>query len=118
MLCTVCHRQVSRTDARCRFCGTPRDGLTHLDLVLPGGERVPLDRRLAIGRAPASDLVLDDPSVSRAHAEIVVGQDGPLLQDAGSSYGTFVDGRELSEPLALSDGMHIELGDCRLQVVE
>jgi putative peptide zinc metalloprotease protein len=118
MLCTVCHRQVPRTDARCRSCGTPRDGAVHLDLVLPGGERVPLDRPLAIGRAPASDLVLDDPSVSRAHAEIVVDEDGAMLQDVGSSYGTFVDGRQLSGPLALSDGMHIELGDCRLEVSE
>jgi putative peptide zinc metalloprotease protein len=118
MLCTVCHRQVPRTDARCRSCGTPRDGAVHLDLVLPGGERVPLDRPLAIGRAPASDLVLDDPSVSRAHAEIVVDEDGAMLQDVGSSYGTFVDGRQLSAPLALSDGMHIELGDCRLEVSE
>ena len=118
MLCTVCHRQVPRTDARCRSCGTPRDGEMHLDLVLPGGARVPLDRRLAIGRAPASDLVLDDPSVSRAHAEIVVDADGAMLQDVGSSYGTFVDGRQLSGPVALTNGMRIELGDCRLEVAE
>jgi putative peptide zinc metalloprotease protein len=118
MLCTVCHRQVARTDARCRSCGTPRDGAVHLDLVLPGGQRVPLDRSLAIGRAPASDLVLEDPSVSRAHAEIVVDDDGARLQDVGSSYGTFVDGRQLSGPIALTDGMHIELGDCRLDVAE
>ena len=79
---------------------------------------MPLDRRLAIGRAPASDLVLDDPSVSRAHAEIVVDADGAMLQDVGSSYGTFVDGRQLSGPVALTNGMRIELGDCRLEVAE
>jgi putative peptide zinc metalloprotease protein len=118
MLCTVCHRQVPRTDARCRSCGTPLDGAVYLDLVLPGGERVPLDRPLAIGRAPACDLVLDDPSVSRAHAEIIVDEDGATLQDVGSSYGTFVDGRRLSAPVALSHGLRIELGDCRLEVAE
>jgi putative peptide zinc metalloprotease protein len=118
MLCTVCHRQVPRTDARCRACGTPRDGAVHLDLVLGGGQRVPLDRSLAIGRGPASDLVLDDPSVSRAHAQIVVDQDGATLEDAGSSYGTFVDGRQLSGPLVLAPGMRIELGDCGLEVAE
>jgi putative peptide zinc metalloprotease protein len=118
MLCTVCRRQVPRTDARCRACGTPRDGAVHLDLVLGGGQRVPLDRSLAIGRGPASDLVLDDPSVSRAHAQIVVDQDGATLEDAGSSYGTFVDGRQLSGPLVLAPGMRIELGDCGLEVAE
>jgi len=62
--------------------------------------------------------VLDDPSVSRAHAEIVVNEDGATLEDAGSSYGTFVDGRRLSGPLALAPRMRIELGDCRLEVAE
>jgi putative peptide zinc metalloprotease protein len=118
MLCTVCHRQVPRTDARCRSCGTPRDGKAHLDLVLPRGERVPLDRGLAVGRAPACDLVLDDPSVSRAHAQIDVDEDGATLEDAGSSYGTFVDGRQISGPFTLAPGMGIELGDCRLEVAE
>ena len=45
-------------------------------------------------------------------------RDGATLQDVGSSYGTFVDGRQLSAPVALSHGMHIELGDCRLEVAE
>ncbi len=118
MLCTVCHRQVPRTDARCRSCGTPRDGAVHLDLVLGGGERVPLDRPLTIGRAPASDLLLDDPSVSRTHARIVVGEAGATLEDAGSSYGTFVDGRQLAGPVALAPGMRIEVGDRLLEVAE
>src|ERR1700761_938700 len=111
MLCTVCHRQVPRADARCRSCGTPRDGAVHLDLVLGGGERVPLDRPLAIGRAPASDLLLDDPSVSRTHARILVGEGGVTWEDSGSSYGTFVDGRQLTGPVTLTPGMRLELGD-------
>jgi putative peptide zinc metalloprotease protein len=118
MLCTVCHRLLARTDTRCRSCGTPRDGKAHLDLVLSGGERVPLDRDLAIGRAPVSDLVLEDPSVSRAHAQIVVDGDGATLEDAGSTYGTFVDGNQISGPFTLAPGMRIELGDCRLEVAE
>ena len=39
--------------------------------MLPSGERVPLDRSLSLGRAPASDVRLDDPTVSRAHAQVV-----------------------------------------------
>jgi len=118
MLCSVCHRQLPRTAARCRSCGTPRDGEVHLDLVLPGGDRLPLDRPLAIGRAPASDIRLEDPSVSRAHARIIVDDQGTRIQDAGSSHGTFVDGRRLDEPLNLAAGMRIELGDSALEVVQ
>jgi putative peptide zinc metalloprotease protein len=118
MLCSVCHRQVPRTEARCRACGTPRDGAVHLDLVLPAGERLPIDRPLIIGRAPASDLRLEDPSVSRSHAQILVDERGATLEDVGSSYGTFVDGREISGSVLLASGMHIDVGDCRLEVSE
>jgi putative peptide zinc metalloprotease protein len=118
MLCPVCRRQLVRSEPRCRSCGTPRDGASHLDLVLPGGERVPLDRRLVIGRAAASDLRLDDPSVSRIHAQIELDERGAGLQDAGSSYGTFVDGRRLSERVVLHAGMRIDLGDRRLEVAD
>src|SRR6186997_1824014 len=40
-------------------------------LVLPTGDRVPLGESvLTIGRLPESNIVLADPNVSRAHAEI------------------------------------------------
>ncbi len=122
MLCPVCRRQLSRDAARCRACGTPRPDpsghVRHLDLVLTGGERVPLDRSLTIGRAPASDLRLEDASVSRVHARIEVGSNGTALEDLGSSYGTFLDGRQVSQRTPLAAGMRIELGDCRLEVAE
>lgn len=118
MLCPVCRRQLARADTRCRACGTPRGTARHLDLVLEGGERIPLDRPLAIGRGTASDVRLEDPSVSRTHAEIVPDLSGPQLHDAGSSHGTFVDGHEVTGPVTLSPGMEIALGDSRLRVAE
>ncbi len=87
--------------------------------MLSGGERVPLDRPLTIGRAPASELRLEDPSVSRMHALIELdGEDAPLIRDAGSSYGTYVDGRRVAEPVALAPGMRIQVGDSKLLVAE
>jgi putative peptide zinc metalloprotease protein len=118
MLCPVCRRQVVRTAARCRACGTALDGARHLDLVLPGGERIPLDRPLVIGRAPSSEIRLEDPSVSRTHARVEVDADGASLADAGSSYGTYVDGRRLADAVDLRPGMRIELGDSRFEVAE
>ena len=118
MLCSVCRRQVLRADTRCRACGTSLDGDRHLDLVLPGGNRVALDRRLVIGRSRACEIRLQGPSVSRIHAEIETGPGGTWLSDMGSSYGTFLDGRRIQERAALATGMRIELGDCRLEVAE
>ena len=79
---------------------------------------MPLDRRLTIGRAAANDIVLEDPSVSREHALITPAPGGPELSDAGSSYGTFVDGHQVGAPVTLAAPMQLELGDCRLAVTE
>ena len=110
MLCRECRRQVTRGAAFCGSCGAPLGGAdAPLELVLSGGERVPLVEDVVIGRSPGSTLRLDDPSVSRTHARISAG-DG-RIEDAGSSHGTFVDGAMLAGPLALRDGMRIRIGD-------
>ena len=48
-------------------------------------------KTVRIGRKQESDVVLDDPSVSRLHAELTVTSDGQAyLVDCASSGGTFV----------------------------
>ena len=76
-------------------------------------ERVPLDRSLVIGRAPASELRLEDPSVSRTHAEIELENAAVHIQDAGSRYGTFVDGQRISQ-VEIADGTVIMVGSTQL----
>lgn len=52
--------------------------------------------RVVIGRADDCDVVLDDPSVSRHHAEIASRPgSAPVLEDLGSANGTFVNGRRI-----------------------
>jgi len=49
---------------------------------------------LTIGRASKADVVIDSGSVSRHHANLVVGNDIEIV-DVGSSNGTYVDGVKL-----------------------
>jgi FHA domain len=115
VLCRDCRRQVSREAAFCGSCGAPLGGAdAPLELVLSGGERVPLVEDVVIGRSPGSTLRLDDPSVSRTHARISAGEG--RIEDAGSSHGTWVDGALLDGPRALRDGMRIRIGDQELTV--
>jgi FHA domain len=115
VLCPECRRQVSRGEAFCGACGAPLGGGDGpLELVLSGGERVPLVDDLVIGRSAGSTLRLDDPSVSRTHARILAGEG--RIEDAGSSHGTFVDGAILDGPALLRDGMRIRIGDQELTV--
>lgn len=55
------------------------------------------DGPFRIGRSIEADVVITAGSASRQHAEIRAGSDGWVLVDAGSQFGTFVDGRPISE---------------------
>src|SRR4051794_41825632 len=68
---------------------------------------------MTIGRAPGATLVLADPTVSRRHARISA---GAVLEDAGSSHGTWLDGVRVTGPSPLHDGAEIRLGDAELRV--
>ncbi len=86
------------------------------ELVLPDGTRRPLTSTTTIGRAPENDLQLADRTVSRHHARLELWPDGPLAIDAGSTYGTFVDGRRVSKPTLVKDGGTVRVGEVDLVV--
>jgi putative peptide zinc metalloprotease protein len=117
VLCATCRRQVAQ-GAVCATCGTPAPGAgAPLELVLADGTRVPLVRDLTIGRSRVSGLWMDDPSVSRNQASIEIGRDGvPMLADAGSSYGTFLDDARVSAPVALRAGTRLRVGNQLIDV--
>ena len=84
-------------------------------LVLPTGDRVPLGEHvIAVGRLPESNIVLADPNVSRAHAEIRPRGSGYVLVDLGSTNGTRVNGIRVSEHV-LADGDEIAFGNTRMR---
>jgi len=81
------------------------------------GSRFIEHARLTIGRASGNDIQLDDPSVSKLHAQVeVVGKDHILL-DLGSSNGTYVNGERVSRQL-LRHGDVIELCDFQIRYVD
>jgi ABC-type multidrug transport system ATPase subunit/pSer/pThr/pTyr-binding forkhead associated (FHA) protein len=74
----------------------------------------PSDPQVTIGR-DGCDVILDNPQVSRFHAQIDRAADGSaLLRDAGSTNGTFVNGQRLSAPHALQTGDVIQIGPFKL----
>ncbi len=79
------------------------------------GARYVLDRDvIRAGRHPESDIFLDDITVSRRHAELVVGEDRKVvIRDVGSLNGTYVN-RERIEEQTLSGGDEVQIGKFKL----
>jgi hypothetical protein len=66
-----------------------------------------------IGRGTEADVRLEDPGVSRRHAEIRLSADGARIVDLGSTNGTSVNGHQVSES-ELADGSEVTIGRTRL----
>lgn len=78
----------------------------------PTGREHPLTGEYStIGRAVESDIVITSKRVSREHAR--VRRDGwrMVLEDVGSTNGTFLNGERALTPIVLQDGDRIKIGD-------
>ncbi len=79
-------------------------------LVLPNGDRFVLGETIVtIGRIPESVITLEDPNVSRNHAEIRPQGGTFVLADVGSTNGTKINGVKISERV-LQDGDEMTFG--------
>ena len=67
---------------------------------------------ISIGRDPLSDIVINDPEISRQHAKLVKKGSGYSLEDFGSTNGTYIDGEQLSAHTAteMLPGQLISMG--------
>jgi hypothetical protein len=81
-----------------------------------GGEEVSLLPLTLLGRTPDNHVQINQPDVSRRHAEISFSERGYVLRDLGSENGTFVNGRRVEEHV-LADGDHVQVGTRRFTFV-
>jgi pSer/pThr/pTyr-binding forkhead associated (FHA) protein len=79
------------------------------------GLEIAVDREwFVIGRGRSADLVLSEPTISRAHAAIGYERGEFFVQDLGSTNGTGVNGQR--EPrTSLQDGDQVQLGKLALK---
>jgi hypothetical protein len=98
----------------------PQSYTTGLSLVSPTGYRFVLRVGTnAVGRIPGLDILLDDPQVSRRHAEIQWDGTHCTLVDLGSHNGTFVNGVRLlpNTPAPLRAGARVTFGTASVWTV-
>ena len=93
---------------------TQPNGTREVPLIFkPGG------RRLNVGRASDNELTLNDASVSKIHAALLMTAEGTLLvADTGSTNGTYINGRRIAygESRLIEDGDVIGFGDVEVRL--
>lgn len=80
------------------------------------GSEIALDEPcVTIGRDRSCDVVCDDTTVSRAHAELRRDGDDYTLMDTGSLNGTYLNRHPVAEVVDLTDGDEIWIGTARFR---
>lgn len=72
--------------------------------------------QVTIGRAPDSTLVIDDDYASSRHARVYPGDDGWIVEDLGSTNGTWIDRTRITSPTVLPPGVPLRIGRTTLQL--
>lgn len=84
---------------------------------LVAGASLPVGKRATIGRGEHAQIRIDDPSVSSAHALIIAGPSGWILEDLASRNGTAINGMDISGAVDLVNGDVVETGRVVLRFV-
>jgi len=82
------------------------------------GTTFKLNSTMLIGRSAGNDVQINGEAISGTHARITPGIDGAILEDLGSTNGTFLNGMPIRTPQTLRPGDHIEIGTAKLVVDE
>ncbi len=89
-----------------------------LKIVEPKGQAgqiFDVEQELTIGRAPGCKVLIDDSFVSQLHARVFRRGNITLLEDLGSTNGTFCNGKRVTAPLTLKKGDRVQVGETVLE---
>ena len=89
---------------------------SHFQLIMrsgptPGAAFTLEGDQLTIGRDSANEIVINDAEVSRRHARLTFQGGKYVLEDLGSTNGTFVNGQRLAGPRVLKPGEVVSFGE-------
>jgi pSer/pThr/pTyr-binding forkhead associated (FHA) protein len=102
-----------RTSRRSKVKGTR---LVVVEGPLTGTE-IPLEgAQVTLGRAPDSTIVIDDDYASSRHARIYESEGAWVVEDLGSTNGTWLDRTRLTTPTVLPVGAPLRVGRTTLVI--
>ncbi len=80
------------------------------------GLEIPIDSVVVLGRSDQADVILDDSYASEFHLRFSLDDGDLYVQDLGSTNGTYVNGRRITAPMAVSRGDAVQVGKSVMEV--
>ena len=69
-----------------------------------------------VGRSSDADIAVEDPYASEFHARVGIQDEKVVVHDLGSTNGTYVNGRRVTNPTTISRGDTVQIGKTTLEV--
>ncbi|MBI2704610.1 MAG: FHA domain-containing protein [Actinobacteria bacterium] len=105
-------RQAKRAKAK----PPKRSELLVLDPPDQRGHTYPLGDELTLGRAAGCHVTVDDTFVSQIHARVFARDGQYLVEDLGSTNGTYLNRKKVSGPMMMQRGDRLQVGNTVLEL--
>jgi len=80
------------------------------------GHAYPMAPQLTIGRSASCQITIDDTFVSQVHARLSQRDSDVMIEDLGSTNGTFVNGNRIAAATAMRIGDRLQFGNTVLEL--
>jgi len=94
----------------------PVPTLVIVDPSSAAGQRFAVSGTLSIGRAAGCEITLDDTFISQVHARVSKGRSGVVVEDLGSTNGTYLNRKKVTAPVVVQSGDVIQVGSTVLEL--
>ena len=75
-----------------------------------------LGTEITVGRAPGCSVMVDDTFVSQVHARVFQREGNYLVEDLGSTNGTYLNKKKLSGTMMMHRGDRLQVGNTVLEL--
>ena len=80
------------------------------------GQRFEVANTLSLGRAAGCEITLDDTFVSQLHARVARTPTGVVIEDLGSTNGTYLNRKRVTAPVMMQSGDVVQVGSTVLEL--
>lgn len=111
-------RRDRRSDSRRVSTSYPGESLSLVVLEPPAdaGRQFPVNGELTIGRAAGCQITLDDTYISQLHARVTSAENGVVIEDLGSTNGTYLNRQRVTTPVLGGPGDRLQLGSIVMEL--
>ena len=87
-----------------------------LEPVEMSGRRFSIGNELTVGRSAGCSITLDDTYVSQVHAKVTRQESGVVLEDLGSTNGTYLNRQRVAAPVVMAVGDRVLVGSTVMEL--